>query len=289
MSTEFLGSDVKRSSWYKNLPRGWKFRGTTKSRLSASKLVAAAKFHNAHIPAPNRHRHHNQNRNQPRLSPQEVGFLRRMWRWISGANRSANNRESDTEGIVSGLRAGIVQIRERIQRRTRERRERRETRQNAHTDITSASFRKHLSASDSHLIQLEEKMKKECRNQESVITIMPFDEDDLKEGLVVIKLPGQDMGECYTYDNIKQYWLSYVRSDSLIYEWSGPNVRQLQPTKPLFKLPISGVWIDFKAVENLKNKGIIRLKKKFPRPTYIGARRHFISSIFGVQEQIYTT
>lgn len=154
--------------------------------------------------------------------------------------------------------------------------------------MTSAQFNAKIQSQLSNIVKTEDRMKQECNNLNSSITLMPFDDDDLKEGLVSIKLPGRMKGECYVFNNLKQYWLTYVRGKRMAFEWDGPDSPQRRLSKPLFKLPISGVWIDIDAVSKLQEAGVVKLKEKYPEPTYIGAEDHFESSIYGAKVQVYT-
>jgi len=132
-------------------------------------------------------------------------------------------------------------------------------------------------------------LKANCVNEESPITLTEFDEDDIKGGIVTVKLPGSNKGECYTEENLRKYWTLYLQNkNAVVYLWKGSSVMTIDKTNPLFKLPISGAWITLDAARALESKKYVVLRKLNNKKHYVGSSIHWVGGVFGQIHDVYT-
>ena len=210
-------SALKKNVCYKNIPRGTKFYGKTKSKLSALELLGVYYIQGCEVKLEERKR-----QRQPR------------------------------------------QPRSRASSRSRARRPR-------------------------SSVANEVELKHQCNNTESSITLMDFDMDDIRSGIVTIKFPGRQKGECYVEKNLNEFWKMYTKDrTSMVFLWKTSNPSSIQKRQPLYKLPISGAWITKEAKKAIKKDKLVKLKKLNRRQHVIGSPTHWIGGVYGQVHTVYT-
>ena len=266
-------TEMRQSETYKNLPRGRRYNGLLKSELNIFqlfRLLSAKGFISNH------------QRNATRIQRRGLSEIgRRMM------------RESRRDSEVEQLRRELNDVRGRIVRE-----EGKIVVLDTDPEDSGSDYSPVLVGNAHYndlrrdrswrtMIHKEAEMKRECRNLESSIMLTDFDSDDLKTGIVSIKLPGSQKGECYNVDTLKKYWVSYMDDKRhMVFQWRSKREGSIDETKPVFKLPISGVWIDLQAADAIRTSKIIKLKvlgKKF-----IGSKIHWVGGVYGHDHIIYT-
>ena len=63
----------------------------------------------------------------------------------------------------------------------------------------------------------------------------------------------------------------------MVFQWKSKREGSIDETKPVFKLPISGVWIDLGAANAIRTSKIIKLKVLGKK--YIGSKIHWVGGV----------
>lgn len=143
------------------------------------------------------------------------------------------------------------------------------------------------SESAGKLVRSTSAVDSECSNDTNPITLEPFTADELKHGIVTIKLPGASKGECYARDDLLSLWNGYLQERHfIVYLWRSANPDSIHLGQPLFKVPLSNVWITRDAAEAAAAHRRIRLVSMGKR--FIGSDHHFVSGVYGQEQTVYT-
>lgn len=134
------------------------------------------------------------------------------------------------------------------------------------------------------------KVSTQCHNTGDPVTLEEYTDADAKaafpDDVITILLPGQSKGECMIRRGLINYWKAYATED-VVFEWRGPNRGSLDDTKPLAKLPITGVWITKRAALAMitSKRRVFRLQSLGKK--YMGTKVHYISSVWGQHNEVY--